>query len=89
MQLTYYISVNGVDVAHRYFCHSLCSVFNFVLNFAGAKQKTRENLKEMCDVQSGMASAIIQIYLKQVSQENISKNISSWKRREYFCVIQA
>ncbi|KAK4306344.1 hypothetical protein Pmani_021828 [Petrolisthes manimaculis] len=31
-----------------------------------AKQKTRENLKEMCDVQSGMASAIIQIYLKQV-----------------------
>ncbi|KAK8753828.1 hypothetical protein OTU49_001786 [Cherax quadricarinatus] len=31
-----------------------------------AKQKTRENLKEMCDVQSGMASAIIQVYLKQV-----------------------
>ncbi|XP_071519960.1 nipped-B-like protein [Panulirus ornatus] len=31
-----------------------------------AKQKTRENLKEMCDVQSGMASAIIQDYLKQV-----------------------
>ncbi|XP_042215621.1 nipped-B-like protein isoform X2 [Homarus americanus] len=31
-----------------------------------SKQKTRENLKEMCDVQSGMASAIIQVYLKQV-----------------------
>ncbi|XP_066990577.1 nipped-B-like protein isoform X1 [Macrobrachium rosenbergii] len=31
-----------------------------------AKQKTRENLKEMCDLQSGMASAIIQMYLKQV-----------------------
>ncbi|XP_050736968.1 nipped-B-like protein isoform X1 [Eriocheir sinensis] len=31
-----------------------------------AKQKNRENLKEMCDLQSGMASAIIQIYLKQV-----------------------
>lgn len=31
-----------------------------------AKTKTRENLKEMHDVQSGMASAIIQLYLKQV-----------------------
>ena len=31
-----------------------------------AKTKTRENLKEMCDIQSGMASAIIQLYLKEV-----------------------
>ena len=32
-----------------------------------AKTRSKENLKEMCDVQSGMASAIIQLYLKEVS----------------------
>lgn len=39
---------------------------NLYFSVSGAKQKTRENLKEMCDVQSGMASAIIQMYLKEV-----------------------
>lgn len=39
---------------------------NLHFSISGAKQKTRENLKEMCDVQSGMASAIIQMYLKEV-----------------------
>lgn len=35
----------------------------------------------MCDVQSGMASAIIQIYLKQVSQKNTSKvyQVGKWE----------
>lgn len=43
----------------------------FIYLSSGAKQKNRENLKEMCDLQSGMASAIIQIYLKQVSTASI------------------
>lgn len=41
-------------------------LWNICFSISGAKQKTRENLKEMCDVQSGMASAIIQMYLKEV-----------------------
>ncbi|XP_042884604.1 nipped-B-like protein isoform X2 [Penaeus japonicus] len=40
-----------------------------------AKQKTRENLKEMCDVQSGMASAIIQMYLKEVLECVVSGSV--------------
>ncbi|KAK7086913.1 hypothetical protein SK128_008836 [Halocaridina rubra] len=41
-----------------------------------AKMKTRENLKEMCDVLSGMASAIIQVYLKQVLECVVSGDVT-------------
>lgn len=56
--------------------------------------KTKENLKEMCDIQSGMASAIIQIYLKQVSvwvklnicflNKNFRKEM--YRRNDIFCL---
>lgn len=39
------------------------------------KQMKTENLKEMCDVQSGMASTIIQIYLKQVMECVVAGNM--------------
>lgn len=44
------------------------------LHLIGAKSKTKENLKEMHDVQSGMASAIIQLYLKQVGAALITSS---------------
>lgn len=34
--------------------------------FTGSKRSKEENLKEMGDVSSGMASTVIQLYLKEV-----------------------
>lgn len=43
------------------------NVFNFFINlFLGSKMSKKENLKEMGDVSSGMASTVIQLYLKGI-----------------------
>lgn len=42
----------------------------------GAKLSKQENLKEMGDVSSGMASTIIQVYLKEILESFLNPNIN-------------
>lgn len=44
--------------------------------FIGSKRSKQENLKEMGDVSSGMASTVIQLYLKEIMQSYIHHNLN-------------
>lgn len=50
-------------------CH-----FN-ISHFLGKKRSKDENLKEMGDVSSGMASTVIQLYLKEIMQSYLNFNL--------------
>lgn len=41
----------------------------------GSKRSKQENLKEMGDVSSGMASTIIQLYLKEILQSYVNHDV--------------
>lgn len=41
----------------------------------GAKRSKQENLKEMGDISSGMASTVIQLYLKEILQSYLHPNL--------------
>lgn len=42
---------------------------------AGSKLSKQENLKEMGDVSSGMASTVIQLYLKEILESFVHPNV--------------
>jgi len=52
----------------------------------GAKLSAKENLKEMGDVTSGMASTVIQLYLKQIMDAFVHQDVGV--RRAALKVIQ-
>jgi hypothetical protein len=56
---------------------SLCigNSIRFSLYFKGKEYKDKENLKEMGDVSSGMASTVIQAYLKSVLDSFIHPSV--------------
>lgn len=43
--------------------------------FLGSKRSKEENLKEMGDISSGMASTVIQLYLKEILQSYLHPNL--------------
>lgn len=45
------------------------------MKISGSKRCKQENLKEMGDISSGMASAVIQHYLKEILQSYLHSNI--------------
>lgn len=44
-------------------------------NLLGSKRSKEENLKEMGDISSGMASTVIQLYLKEILQSYLHRNL--------------
>lgn len=51
------------------------SHYNLCTSILGAKLSKQENLKEMGDVSSGMASTVIQLYLKEILESFLHPNI--------------
>lgn len=61
------------------FCHNFCDMYIlifFLIYVKGAKLSKQENLKEMGDVSSGMASTVIQLYLKEILESFLHPHVS-------------